>query len=164
MSLRFLKFCTVGASGVVVNLLFLALFSDVMALQVNIASALAIEISVNSNFFINEMWTFRDRHLCLGRGRRWTKFHLVSLGGGGIQWFVFIGCNILLAMTADSSFDIVNKSNGFLSGVMRAVTDPPEVGNWKYLSQLIGIGIATFWNYVINVNWTWARGPKVEHG
>ena len=60
-SLRFLKFCTVGASGVVVNLVLLAIFADGLGIQVNLASALAIEASINSNFSINEIWTFRDR-------------------------------------------------------------------------------------------------------
>jgi putative flippase GtrA len=167
LSFRFLKFCTVGASGVVVNLLFLALFSDILSFQVNIASAMAIELSINSNFFMNEIWTFRDRHVSSGRARRWAKFHLVSLAGGGIQWVVFIGCNLFLAMmvlTDGSNSALGEEASALERYLIRPIANPPDVGYWKYLSQLIGIGAATFWNYIVNFYWTWARSEEVVDG
>ena len=160
LSVRFIKFCTVGASGVAVNLIFLAFFSDVMAIQVNVALALAIEISINSNFIINELWTFRDRRKSGGKLRRWIKFHLVALIGGTIQWIVFIGCNLLLCIFLienDNYFADAYQFSFFEKYLIRPIIDPPEVGNWKYLSQLLGIGAATFWNYIVNLYWTWAR-------
>ena len=94
-SVRFLKFCAVGLSGVIVNLGALAVLADLFAIQVNVASALAIEISINTNFLINELWTFRDRREP-GQGvlKRLFQFHLVSLVGAIIQWSVFIACNM----------------------------------------------------------------------
>ena len=167
MSLRFLKFCAVGASGVVVNLLFLAIFSDIAGLQVNISSALAIEVSINSNFFINELWTFRDRHVSSGRLRRWVKFHLVSLIGGAVQWVVFVVCNLLLFkfVIGGNIETLTGGEAGLLERyLMGSVIHPPDVGNWKYLSQLLGIGAATFWNYIANFYWTWARGKEAFDG
>ena len=167
VSLRFLKFCTVGMSGVVVNLAFLAFFSDVMLLQVNLASALAIEMSINSNFLINEFWTFRDRHVSDGCAVRWLKFHFVSLVGGAIQWLVFIGCNLAVYMVlggGDRVSDAGADDNHVCRFLIGLVIHPPDVGSWKYLSQLIGIGAATFWNYIVNFNWTWARGKEATDG
>lgn len=162
-SFRFLKFCTVGASGVLINLFFLAFFADVIHLQVNLASALAIELSINSNFAINEAWTFRDRH----RGhrlKRWLKFHLVSVVGGALQWIIFIGCNYLLFVLVRGG-DIPRGADGFVQRyIVGPIANPPDVGNLKYISQLIGIGGATFWNYIANFYWTWAHGEEAVNG
>ena len=38
---------------------------------------------------------------------------------------------------------------------MLAVASPPDVGNLKFFSQLLGIGLATFWNFLANFYWTW---------
>ena len=58
--LRFIKFNTVGLSGVVVNegILLLLTLTGIYYLY---ASASAIEISIISNFILNDFWTFRDR-------------------------------------------------------------------------------------------------------
>ena len=173
-SVRFLKFCAVGLSGVFVNLIALGLLSDVLQLQVNLASALAIEISINTNFLINELWTFRDRRLVDKRGTtRWAKFHLVSLVGAAIQWSVFIAMNHLWLvgfMTGDQGSAHTPPSGGwFEQHVLQPIVSPPDVGHFKYLSQLCGIGAATFWNYFANFYWTWklkrpAGDPEESHG
>jgi putative flippase GtrA len=36
--------------------------------------------------------------------------------------------------------------------------NPPAVGRWVYLSQLIGIAAGTAWNYLLNFYWTWGAG------
>ena len=58
--LSFIKFNLVGLSGVAVNegLLLLFVFLGIYYLY---ASAVAIEISIDSNFILNDLWTFRDR-------------------------------------------------------------------------------------------------------
>jgi dolichol-phosphate mannosyltransferase len=65
---RFMKFGTVGASGVVVNLgvlylcqefLFIAIQSPGMRL--NVSLAVAIFCATVNNFFWNRAWTWRDR-------------------------------------------------------------------------------------------------------
>jgi dolichol-phosphate mannosyltransferase len=57
---RFIKFNLVGLTGVVVNegLLILLVSSGAYYLY---ASAIAIELSIISNFVLNDLWTFRDR-------------------------------------------------------------------------------------------------------
>jgi len=57
---RFVKFNVVGLTGIVVNegLLILLASSGVYYVY---ASAVAIEISIISNFILNDLWTFRDR-------------------------------------------------------------------------------------------------------
>jgi putative flippase GtrA len=148
---RFVKFCAVGASGVLVNLGSLALLADLLRLHVNVAAALAILVSINTNFAVNELWTFRDRRTENGGlGRRWLRFHLVSVAGGAIQWLVFVGANLAFAL-------VLGGEAGEPIGLREAVVDPAQVGPLKYVSQLLGIGVATLWNFFANFHWTWKR-------
>ncbi|HYW82865.1 MAG TPA: GtrA family protein [Spirochaetia bacterium] len=57
---HFVKFAIVGAIGIVVNegLLILIKSGGVYYLD---AGAVAIEVSILSNFVLNDLWTFRDR-------------------------------------------------------------------------------------------------------
>ena len=57
---RFIKFNLVGLTGVPVNegLLILLVYEGLNYL---ISGAIAIEISILSNFVLNDFWTFRDR-------------------------------------------------------------------------------------------------------
>ena len=75
----FVKFTMVGLTGVGVNEgMLIALQS--MGVYLLYASALAIEISILSNFLINDLWTFRDRrsgHVA----HRLAKFNALMLIG-----------------------------------------------------------------------------------
>jgi dolichol-phosphate mannosyltransferase len=87
----FVKFVLIGLSGVVVNL---ACFQALLAAQVNpyLSSALAIEISIVFNFFLNNYWTFRDRKISTRKRVRGLKFNFVSLLtlGAGFSSFVLL--------------------------------------------------------------------------
>jgi dolichol-phosphate mannosyltransferase len=75
----FIKFSIVGASGVVVNEGLLIAFLSI-GIYLLYASAAAIEISILTNFVMNDLWTFRDRrsgHLAV----RLAKFNGLMLAG-----------------------------------------------------------------------------------
>ncbi len=57
---RFIKFNIVGLTGVFVNEALLILLASA-GLYFVYASAAAIEVSIISNFALNDFWTFRDR-------------------------------------------------------------------------------------------------------
>jgi putative flippase GtrA len=160
-SARFAKFCAVGASGVVVNVGCLALLADALVVQPNLAAALSIEISINTNFLINELWTFRDRRGPSGGvARRWARFHAVSFVGAVLQWSVFVALNAILAWILGAGA----ADGGTGRGVVAAITDPPDVGRWIYASQLAGIAVATLWNFTANFFWTWRRDKGAADG
>jgi putative flippase GtrA len=159
---RFIKFSCVGASGVGVNLAALFFFADVLRLHANFSSALAIEVSILSNFLLNEYWTFRDRRMESGTfGLRALRFNLVSLVGALVQWSVFVYANLAWAIMIFSPADLLAyhaaAENLLQRWVLHPVLQPPEVGYLMYASQLLGIGIATFWNFLVNVHWTWRK-------
>ena len=159
---RFAKFGAVGATGVIVNLGTLAVLRK-FAVHTNLASAIAIELSILSNFLINHLWTFGDRRSEGGPtlGHHLFRFHLVSLGGGIIQFVIFVGMNVVWLRLFGTPAEIATYGAGAGSWMDRWVwhpfVEPPNVGNLVYLSQICGIGAATVWNYLLNFYWTWAK-------
>ncbi len=119
----FIKFCIVGASGVLVNL---GIFTALLGLGVNkyVASPIAIECSIITNFLGNNYWTFRRRSLGSGIHVRGLRFNAVSILSLAISFGTFV----------------------ILSRAFPAVA--PQV------HQLIGIVPATLVNYFLNSYWT----------
>lgn len=157
---RFMKFAAVGASGVVVNLGTLAILR-LAKVHTNLASAIAIEVSILSNFAINHLWTFGDRrHADSALLRHLLRFHLVSLGGGVIQFVMFVTLNLawLLLFFDQAAIEAYGTGAGSFAQrwIWHPFVEPPAVGNLIYLSQLLGIGAAMVWNYLLNFYWTWA--------
>jgi dolichol-phosphate mannosyltransferase len=74
----FIKFCIVGVSGVIVNMGIFALLTRTAGMFIEIASPIAIEISILSNFLLNNIWTFRWRNLQSSLLQRLFQFHVVS--------------------------------------------------------------------------------------
>jgi dolichol-phosphate mannosyltransferase len=123
---RFLKYCLVGASGVVVNMGLLWLLTELGGLYYLVSAAFSIETSIITNFALNDYFTFPDRR---GQGAgpfliRLGKFNAVSLAG--------LAINMTALWTLTSIF-----------------------GVYYLLSNLCGIALATLWNYVVNSWWTW---------
>lgn len=166
LSRRFLKFAAVGASGVLINLGCLALLRA-LDVHVNVASALAIELSLISNFAINYVWTFRDARGAGGWFMQALRFHLVCLGGAAIQFSSFVALNVvwLLLLFDDATVAAyLGEGTALQRWVWRPLVSPPEVGALVFVSQLIGIGCGMMWNYLLNFYWTWAVHTRAGRG
>jgi putative flippase GtrA len=72
------KYLVVGGTGAVVNSAGLVLLHQLLALPLVLASILAVECSIASNYLLNDRWTFRRRW---PSWRRFLKFNLVSCVG-----------------------------------------------------------------------------------
>lgn len=85
----FIKFAVTGLIGAVVNL---GLFQILLELGVHalLASPIAIEMSIISNFLINNYWTFADRVMVGRYYIRGLKFNLVSLGTLTLNYATFV--------------------------------------------------------------------------
>lgn len=158
---RFLRFCTVGASGVFVNLGALALLNAI-GVHTIAASAIAIEVSILSNFGANEFWTFKDRGTKGARLSRLWQFQLVSLVGALVQLTVFILCTFSwVLVTNQMTYMATRHGHSWYDTLVAFVQSPPDVGSAMYLAQLAGIGLATAWNFCANLFWTWqSDGPQ----
>jgi putative flippase GtrA len=161
LSRRFLRFAVVGASGVVVNVGTLAALRRLAGVQANVASAIAIEASILSNFALNHKWTFRDRRSAdVSTGRQLVQFHLVSAVGASVQFLAFVALNVFWLLL-DGGAPALRAYNGADVGfvarwIVHPLAAPPPVGSLIYLSQVLGIGLAMAWNFLINFHWTWA--------
>jgi dolichol-phosphate mannosyltransferase len=122
-SKTFLKFSVVGAAGVVVNLVS---FTILMKFGLNkfIASPVAIELSIISNFFLNNFWTFSDRGSYGKIHIRGLKFNIIS---------------IIALVVSYSTFLLLSMINP---------TGIPQI------HQAAGIVPATLINYLLNAYWT----------
>ena len=125
-SKTFIKFAIVGASGVAVNLCFFTLF---LAMGINkyLASPIAIELSIVTNFLLNNYWTFRWRKTVDRTRIRGLKFNTVSL----LSLVVSYGTFILLSSLSPHA--------------------APQ------LHQLVGVIPATLVNYFLNSYWTFRQ-------
>ena len=149
----FWRFCVVGLSGVFVNLSCLALFHN-LGMQGNLASAAAIEVSILSNFVINDRWTFQQQTQVNSWGQRALKFQMVSLVGGVIQWSCFVAMNFVwlyYGCAEESWTQFWHTHQG-----VKAYIHAPTLHYYLYISQLVGVGVATLWNFMLNFYWTWA--------
>ncbi len=63
LSIRFILFCFVGLSGVFVQLLVTGVFMNFSKITFEIAQAFGIISAMTSNYFFNNLLTFRDRSL-----------------------------------------------------------------------------------------------------
>jgi putative flippase GtrA len=136
---RFLKFATVGAIGMVVDLGILNLLYKVVlpvlvpgllsAQRLLIANSISFSTAVVSNFTWNRLWTFpesRQRPLL----SQFAQFALVNLVGLGINNLVLLGV-----------FSLVH----------RFIPDPYNYN----LAKMFAIGVVLFWNFGINRIWTY---------
>jgi len=126
---RFLKFATVGAFGMVVDLTVLNVMHKVFGLPLLVANAISFTTAVISNFTWNRLWTFpesRERPI----GSQLGQFALVNIIGLAINtavlWLTF-------------------------KVTQQIIPDP-----WDYnLAKVSAIGVVLFWNYFVNRAWTY---------
>lgn len=135
------RFLAVGGSGIIVNLGVLALLANTTKISLFIASSIAIEISILTNFLLHNSFTFQDTieakagtvasHVMLSQSsrdflRKLVKFNVASLG------------------TATLSLSIFAIFHGFF-------------GVYYLLAQLVGIVAAFFLNYQISSRVIWKQ-------
>lgn len=133
---RFLKFSIVGGSGVFVNIGVLT-FLVSAGLRYLQSGVFAVETAVVTNFLLNEFWTFSD---------------FSKKQPGWIRRMIrFLKFNLFCAGGA-----VINL------GILWTLTE--YAGVHYLLSNLVGIGAATLWNYGMNANVTWESARAARKG
>lgn len=87
---EFIKFGIVGGSGVIVNMGLLYILTRFFSVRLEIASAIAIEVSILSNFFLNNLWTFKKRNTHVPFWSRLLRYHLVTGLAGIVNYLVLL--------------------------------------------------------------------------
>lgn len=127
---RFLRFCVVGLSGVIVDMTLLYLFSDPDALGWGLtrSKALAAEAAIVNNFFWNDRWTFAD---LVGENRSMeAKFHR------------FLKFNAICLLGLAFSIAVLNVLFHWF-------------GMSRYAANAMAICVSIFWNYGVNKSLGW---------
>lgn len=83
--LRFIRYTVVGGSGVLVNTVLLYLLVSHLGLNHFVAAALASEVSVITNFILNDVWTFRNTRSGGSWLFRGAQYNAVALAGMAIS-------------------------------------------------------------------------------
>ncbi len=123
---RFFKFILVGLSGVGVNEGVLFALRGGAGMHLLSANAISIETSIITNFILNDMFTFRDRRV---------KTVPATLR----RWLKY---NTVALPGAGINYGVTYLLTTF-AGIPYLV------------SNLIGIALATIWNYVLSNWWAW---------
>jgi dolichol-phosphate mannosyltransferase len=125
---RVFKFGIVGLSGILVNLGILYFLVSFANMDKDLASPVAIELSILNNFIWNDLWTFHPAETgrLTSRWHRLGAFNLISIGGAVINYGIFLFLTRWFAV--------------------------------YYLgAQLVGIVVAFAWNFFVNRRLTWTR-------
>lgn len=124
--LRFIKFIAVGFSGIVVNEGLLWLLVTFNGMPPSLASPIAIEASIISNFLLNNFFTFSDRRskTLWGTINNLLRFNLVTIVGLGLNW-----------------------------GILWIFSD--ILGVHYLIANLFGIAAAALTNYFLSNHWAW---------
>jgi putative flippase GtrA len=130
---RFVKFCLVGALGFLVNMFFLWFFTETLKVYYLFSSLIAIELSILSNYVLNNLWTWYDR------GKE-----------GRVEYFKRMGQYHISA------------SAGLLTNIA-ILWFLTEVLHIYYLfSNAVGILAGTFLNFFFNDRWTFRYRKNIE--
>jgi dolichol-phosphate mannosyltransferase len=131
---RLVRFCVVGASGVIVDMGLLFLLSDPTMLGFGLtrSKVVAAEMAIVNNFLWNDAWTFRDAARAEpglpAKFRRFLGYNAICIAGVALNVIIL---NLLFN----------------LAGVNR------------YIANAIAIVAVTAWNYGMNKRLNWAS-PK----
>ena len=130
LSSRFIQFCLVGLTGVVLDMGLLFLLSDpsMLAWPLTRSKIIASELAIINNFLWNDLWTFGDitrrQPSKKQQLKRFIKFNLICLAG--------LVLNVILLNLFFNVF-----------------------GLNRYLANFCAIAIVTFWNFWVNLKLSW---------
>ena len=137
--LRFLKFATVGAIGMVVDLSILNLMHKVFGLHLLVANSISFSTAVVSNFTWNRFWTYpesRSRPIVHQLG----MFFLVNAAGVAIRIPIlrFVEPPLLTAFESAAHLNTLSSELLARNGTLA-----------------LAVGIVMLWNYFVNRHWTY---------
>jgi dolichol-phosphate mannosyltransferase len=112
-SKTFLKFAAVGATGVVVNLVSFTMLMNA-GLSKFIASPIAIELSIITNFLLNNYWTFSERDMNDKIHIRGLKFNIISFVALAVSYTTFL----ILSMLNPSGIPQVHQAAGIIPATL----------------------------------------------
>ncbi|MCR5506329.1 MAG: GtrA family protein [bacterium] len=139
--LRFLKFCIVGGTGTIVNLIIFGIL-NFSGMNYMLSSIISFILSATFVYEINTLWTFKDRGHKSSK-KLWVKYMCVSTCTLGINLLtLYLSENYLMPVLNNYwIFQKIFEITGFL-----LKTNNIEKITALY-SQCLGIGVGTIFNF-----------------
>jgi len=101
----FIRYCCVGLVGAAVNTGIYVLLNRYYQINLQVASLMAVETAILTNFLLNNYWTFKQRAKKLSLFQRLINFHIAAGISGVFFYYLFflflvqvIGLNDLLSI------------------------------------------------------------------
>jgi putative flippase GtrA len=117
--LKFLKFCVVGATGMVIDFGTTWLLKEKAGVNKYIASSAGFILAASSNYLLNRIWTFQNKDPRIAS--QYLSFFVISLIGLGIN-------NLVIYVLHDRM-----KNNFYLSKFFAIII----VTLWNFLMNLL---------------------------
>ena len=90
----FVRFCIVGGTGFIINLVILTLLSKTFNLPIPIAQFIGAEIALFSNFILHHYWTYKYKHVTKSISKLIIQFHVSS-------WPAILGSTLMVSLGVD---------------------------------------------------------------
>lgn len=107
-------FVVVGAMGFALQLTVLTLLMTVAHWRYDVATVVAVELTILHNFWWHERWTWRDRSLTSGVGARLARFHA---GAGGVSMVSNVALAILFVESLHQTTIVASLAAPMLTGL-----------------------------------------------
>jgi putative flippase GtrA len=89
------KFCSVGASGYIVNLAVYALLLNAADLHYRLAATCSFVVAATSNYLLNRLWTFRHQRGHFGlQGLRFFTVSIAVYGANLLLLSLFVHAGV----------------------------------------------------------------------
>lgn len=134
LTLKFLKFGVVGASGAVIDFGVTALCKGIFGIPDLLSNAIGFTLAATSNYFLNRVWTWKSTSKEVGI--EYAKFFFVSLIGLGLN-------SLIVFLLKDVSI------------VPRFVDTTLDWDFW--VAKIIATGVVMVWNFVANNYFTFRQ-------
>jgi dolichol-phosphate mannosyltransferase len=89
LKIEFIRFCIVGGTGFVINLILLLLLHKALGINIFVSQLIGAEISLFSNFMLHQHWTYKAHKVEKTLTNLLVQFHLTS-------WPAIIGSALMV--------------------------------------------------------------------
>ncbi len=91
LEVDFVRFCMVGGTGFLINLVLLTILHGKLKVHVVVAQALASEIALFSNFLLHDHWTYKKNKVTKSKRTLVVQFHATS-------WPAIVGSTVMVSV------------------------------------------------------------------
>ena len=134
ITLKFLKFGIVGASGAVIDFGLTALCKGILGIPELLANAIGFTLAATSHYYLNRVWTWKSKSKDVGI--EYAKFFFVSLIGLGLN-------SLIVFLLKDISI------------IPRFINTTLDWDFW--IAKIIATAIVMVWNFLANNFFTFRK-------